>query len=168
MDVKPDYGPERPGGGLWREQHDSLKLEDSDAKKMGAKRVRITTQTALVRYYVRGELSRHEDENKRLYAAGQEYYKTAYKAGLAPRYSSIDMERVVGSGNDPDSRYVAADKLNKANREIGNSYASCLFSICVVDMSAADWAKGRGLKGRSGLCFLVDALRELGTYWRMA
>jgi hypothetical protein len=163
---KPDYGPEKPGGGLWREGKDQMRLEPASTR-IGDTRVRVMSQTYLDRYYIRKQLSKSPEENEKLYKVGQLYYEIAYRAKISPHYATVDPNRVSGATIESNHAHTALKRLTEANREVGKTAASCLFEVCVVDNSAGDWAKGRGLNSRSGMDFLTDALKSLGLFWKM-
>ena len=138
----------------------SVRYENTDLRLGSPKRMRITSQTPLDRYFQREQIT------KRQFDAGQEFYQLWRRAGRAQRVTSnYDAVIVDGSAasdsNEAFSDYVAT--LRDLGRDLGNIAQW----ICVEGMDANKWAEQNDHDPRGGITLLRVTLTALGDKFGM-
>ena len=151
-----DFGPEE------RWQHDEYREEYVENKAGSPKRRRVTTQTPLDRYFNRDQIS------QRAYEAGMKFY-ALHRRGVGTQRVTGKYSPAVGKSNAEmsDGQAHAFTEFAKAQREIGRQLNSCAYDVCIVGISAADWAKAHGGDPKGGILVLRLALDALGDHFGM-
>lgn len=152
-----------------RGQHDAI--EHVKDALTGHEVYRIAEPTQIERYYAQGKLGAN-DEAVQLRDAGLEYMRCAYVGCLGPRYTKINMHRVLGVPTDGLEQQEAAEKIRLADAALGQTHASFVWAVCVEQWTANGWARERarqrgwGPPNREfGIELLRDALRQLVAHW---
>lgn len=149
-----------------RGQHDEIEAVEA---KIVAGRPEVTFHvkdpTRIDKYARRGLLG-DRNENPILRAIGNELGEMFFTAGVGEHYSNINLFRVdCMPANGGYKRVEALEELRNVLKHVGPSHASCLHSVCGMEHAADAWAQNRQLPPRSGMAFLVDALRLVRKVW---
>jgi len=142
-----------------RYQHGD-RIRSEPAERAGVFRRRVTTQTALDRYFARDQIS------QRQFDAGMRLYRLWRAGGAAPRVTMSYAPRVKGGPALSDAQAVAQRRLRELLRRVG-PLAGILVHVCLCDETARDWAAARGDAPQSGIVVLRLALDALADYWRL-
>lgn len=145
-----------------RWQHDDFRDEPTDKTAGAPKRRRVTTQTPLDRYHSRSQI------DQRQYEAGLKFY-ALYRRGAGTQRVTANYSPAVGKSTNEmtDGQAHAWSDFTTAQREIGRQLNSCAYDVCVVGISAADWAKAHGGDPKGGILVLRLALDALGDHFGM-
>jgi hypothetical protein len=145
-----------------RWQHDDFRDEFLDGKAGSPKRRRVTTQTPLDRYYNRDQIS------QRQYDAGMKYY-ALHRRGSGTQRITASYSPAIGKSYSEmsDGQAHAWSEFAMASREIGKQLNDCAYDVCVVGISAGDWAKKKDADQKGGILVLRLALDALGDYFGM-
>jgi len=146
-----------------RLQHtEGIAYENTDKRLGSPKRMRVTTQTPLDRYYAREQITRRQFE------AGQQLYAIWRRAGRAQRLTAnYDANIVDGGKNDAESGADAFTEYLSILREIGRDLAGIAQWVCVQGSSANEWAKNNGHDPKGGIVALRLTLDALGDVFKM-
>jgi len=145
-----------------RWQHDEFRDEHTDTKLGAPKRRRVVTQTPLDRYYHRNQITRRQ------YEAGAKYFALHLRGAGSQRVTASYSPAIGKSNNDmSDGQAHAWAEFVKASREIGKQLNDCAYDVCVVGISAADWAKKKDADPKGGILVLRLSLDALGDYFGM-
>jgi len=140
-------------------------VEDQTAVA-GATRVRNTTADALMMYWRRHSIS------DRQYRAGDMFQQDFWRAGIGPRYATMNMDavRVDKSAGDNEAVHVARSRIYAAVQEVGKPLGALLVHVLGHGHTAGSWAgvDGAGRPDRDGMVALRLALESLADYYRMA
>ena len=145
-----------------RWQHDEYRDEATDKTAGSPKRRRVTTQTPLDRYYNRDQIS------QRQYEAGSKYY-ALHRRGSSTARTTASYSPAVGKSNNEmtDAQATAWAEFSLASKDIGRQLNDCAYDVCVIGISAADWAKKKDADPKGGILVLRLALDALGDYFGM-
>lgn len=142
-----------------RYQHgDQVRTEPGEAA--GTYYRRITTQTVLDRYLVRGQIT------QRQFDAGQKLYRLWRTSGSGQRVIAAYGPRVQAAKDLSDDQAVLRSRVTEILRRMG-PLAPILVHVCLCDEAARDWARGRGDAAQAGVVVLRLALDALGDYWKL-
>jgi len=142
-----------------RYQHGD-RVRNEPGECAGVFRRRVTTQTALDRYFVRGQIS------QRQFDAGMRLFRLWRAGGAAPRVTMSYAPRVKGGPELSDLQAMAQRRLRELLQRVG-PLAGMLVHVCLCDEVARDWAVARGDAPQSGVVVLRLALDALADYWRL-
>ncbi len=144
----------------WAKQHGVYKLEETP--KAGVRRYRRLDSTMLDKYLLKEQIT------NRQFDAGIKVYSLYRMSGgtrkITPSYNELRFPR-----EDLSSRQAEAySLLLKVFREIGKTFADCLFAVCCVDESASSWATSANINKRSGIEFLRLGLNAVADFFRLS
>ena len=146
-----------------RLQHtEGIAYENVDKRLGSPKRMRVTVQTPLDRYYSREQI------NRRQFEAGMKLYALWRRAGRAQKLTaSYDANIVAGTrGNDEQGHDAFSDYL-AALRTIGKDLSDVAQWVVVEGASANEWAKEQGHDPKGGIVALRLCLDALGDVFGM-
>lgn len=142
-----------------RYQHgDQVRSEPGEAA--GTHYRRITTQTALDRYLVRGQITQRQHD------AGQKLYRLWRTSGGGQRVIASYGPRVQSAKELSDDQAVLRSRVTEILRRMG-PLAAILVHVCLCDEAARDWARARGDAPQAGVVVLRLALDALADYWKL-
>lgn len=142
-----------------RYQHgDEVRVEPGEAA--GAQYRRITTQTMLDRYLVRGQIT------QRQFDAGQKLFRLWRMSGGGQRVIAAYGPRVHATRDLSDDQAVLRSRVTEVLRRMG-PLSPVLVHVCLCDEAARDWARGRGDAPQAGVVVLRLALDALADYWKL-
>jgi hypothetical protein len=141
----------------WCDKHEH-QVEDRDVKNRGIRGYRNTARDNLERYAKRGELSKHEDENKRLYEAGECLRKDYENSGIET-IARIRFDRASSSPcheSPSERREFARTRFNDACKSLGPLRDIVVACVC-----------NNQPVGVGGLPLLKCGLNELARFYRV-
>ena len=151
-----DFGtPER------KARAEGVQYENIDRRLGSPKRMRVTTQTPLDRYFQREQI------NRRQYEAGMEFYALWRRAGRSQKVTSDYDAVIVDGGGRSDGNADAFSDYIKILRTIGRDLAQVAQWVCIQGMSANEWAENNGHDPRGGVTVLRLTLDALGDEFGM-
>ena len=151
-----DFGPPER-----KAQAEGVRFENIDKRLGGPKRMRVTVQTPLDRYYQREQIDRRQ------YEAGQKFYSLWRRAGrgqrLAADYTAVvvDGTRTTPTHAESFSDYIAI------LRDLGKDLSQVAQWVCIEGMSANECAVKMRHDARGGITLLRLTLDALGDYFGM-
>lgn len=151
-----DFGtPER------KARADGIRFERTDKRLGGPKRMRITTQTPLDRYYQREQISRRQFE------AGEKLYALWRRAGRSQRLVS-NYDAVIVDGSSPTQTHGEAfSDYIAILRDLGQDMGKVAMWVCCEGMNANEAATQLNHDPRGGITLLRITLDGLGDIFGM-
>ena len=150
-------------GSPFIQQHGVYEEAATDAA--GVTFLRNVTADQLQTYHRRDQLSRRE------YQAGLNFQNDFMRAGIGPRYSTMDLMkvRVSGSGNDHDAIHIARQRLYDALEYVGKPLSGLVVHVCGHGHNAGSWqfVKSSKRASKDGMVALRLALSSLADYYRL-
>ena len=151
-----DFGPpERKG------QAEGVRFENVDKRLGGPKRMRVTVQTPLDRYYQREQIDRRQFE------AGQEFYSLWRRAGRSQRLTSNYDAVIVDEGRTTQTHAEAFSEYIEILRELGRDMSKVAQWCCLEGMNANEAALKMQHDPRGGITLLRVTLDALGDRFGM-
>ena len=132
----------------------------------GAVRARNTTADTLMMYWRRHAIS------DRQYRAGDMFQQDFWRAGIGPRYATMNLDavRVDKGAGDNEAVHIARSRIYAAVQEVGKPLGALLVHVLGHGHTAGSWVgvAGAGRPDRDGMVALRLALESLADYYRMA
>lgn len=146
-----------------RAQHAEVIIEGD--KEPHAKAI----SSPLDRYHRRRELHKDPDRNDILWAAGDRLRGDFYLAGLSPKVTADLTSLNYGRGEMSDNQVAARQRYRAACVSLDMELWACVRTVCCEERPAAEWAAGRGRRGRqaeiAGMTVLQLGLEALARHY---
>lgn len=151
-----DFGtPER------KAQAGGVRFENIDKRLGSPKRMRVTVQTPLDRYYQREQIDRRQ------YEAGMEFYGLWRRAGRSQRLSSNYDAVIVDEGRATQTHAEAFSDYIAILRDLGRDMSKVAQWVCIEGMNANEAATKMQHDARGGITLLRLTLDALGDRFGM-
>ena len=145
--------------------HQHAVYEEVQTKAAGVTHLRNVTADQLQTYFRRNQITDRE------YNAGRNFQDDFARAGIGPKFSTMDLLgiRVSGSSGDSDAVHIARQRLYVALDYVGRPLSSLIVHVAGHGMSAGSWGFVAHSKrsGKDGLVALRIALSSLADYYRL-
>ncbi len=139
--------------------------EEVQTKAAGVTHLRNVTADQLQTYHRRKQLTDRE------YNAGVTFQDDFTRAGIGPKFSTMDLMgvRVSGSSGNPDAVHIARQRLYDALDHVGKPLSSLIVHVVGHGYNAGSWGFMAHSKrsGKDGLVALRIALSSLADYYRL-
>lgn len=168
--------PDLDTGPRERHQHGDL-IIIADGPETGEKVARVTSQTMLDRYLIRGQLADPQPEAgsssgdataTRRFQAAHRLYGDWYACGLEPSVIANYGERLdrsVTPGDPAAHHYIA---FRRALQAVGLQLSPILVHVVLLDKPASQWAASHRYAAQAAMPILHLALDALATHYGMS